>query len=474
MRQERKADRNGGSASDKRARRHRSTEVDNGAEAALELIAGTFSGARTANQIAAHIARLVARGRLTPGQRLPTVRRSAAGLEVSATTMGEVWQTLNRSGVIETGGRRGTFVRAAAATSAPRFWQLYPPDNDGRTLDLSEGVPDPRLLPDLQPFLAGLQIASTTSYLDAPLLPDLEGLLRKAWPFAPEAITVVDGALDALDRLIAQTVRPGTRVLVEEPGFPPLYDLLELAGAEVVGLEVDAAGMVPGALRGALRQFADVLMLQPAEQNPTGASLTESRAMELAEILLDSGTLIIEDDHSPLGSSISLGRHLPDQTVHVRSFSKTHGPEIRLAAVGGAGVPVRSLIRRRQLGPGWSSRFLQQLLVDLLIDEEVAAGVTAAQRSYADRRRAITDVLDERGVRYGPGSGMNLWIEVADERSALVALAAQGIVVAPGGPFVLRNQSNHIRVTVGAVTEGHTELAHSIADAALRRGRANI
>ena len=45
--------------------------------------------------------------------------------------------------------------------------------------------------------------------------------------------------------------------------------------------------------------------------------------------------------------------------------------------------------------------------------------------------------------------GINLWMSVDDERSAVVGLAARGIGVAPGGPFLVRPDADHIRVTVG-------------------------
>ena len=41
------------------------------------------------------------------------------------------------------------------------------------------------------------------TYVDSPVLPELHELLMRRWPFEPEAITVVDGAMDALDRITA-------------------------------------------------------------------------------------------------------------------------------------------------------------------------------------------------------------------------------------------------------------------------------
>jgi DNA-binding transcriptional MocR family regulator len=76
--------------------------------------------------------------------------------------------------------------------------------------------------------------------------------------------------------------------------------------------------------------------------------------------------IVIEDDHANNISSaplVSVGRWLPDRTVHIRSYSKSHGPDLRLAAVGGAGDVVTAVANRRLLGPGWSSRILQALLL---------------------------------------------------------------------------------------------------------------
>ena len=48
--------------------------------------------------------------------------------------------------------------------------------------------------------------------------------------------------------------------------------------------------------------------------------------------------------------------------------------------------------------------------------------------------------------------GINLWMGVVDERSATVALATRGIGAAPGEPFMVRPDDDHLRVTVGLIT----------------------
>ena len=427
---------------------------------------------RSARGIAAALSRLIADGTLTVGLRLPTVRELAKALGTSPTTVSEAWRTLARVGAIEARGRLGTFVTNAPGPLGPRRYRRVTEGHGHYRQDLSTGTPDPDLLPDLGPALARVSRQNlTTSYLDDPVMPALDEVLRASWPFAPEALTVVDGAMDALDRIAAVTVRLGSRVLVENPCFPPLLDLLEQLGAEVLGLELDDQGVVPESLVGALSCDPVALFLQPRAHNPAGVSMTTARARRLAALLRGHTIVIVEDDHAgDIASAplVSLGTHLPDRTVHIRSFSKSHGPDLRLAAVGGAGEPIADVVNRRIVGPGWSSRLLQSVLVDMLTDDATIASIDRACATYAQRRARLTAELASRGVGYSGTDGINLWVDVADERTALVLLAAQGIGAAPGTPFLVGDRASpqHLRITVGQVRDGFDVLADQLAVAA--------
>src|SRR5450759_2967328 len=83
------------------------------------------------------------------------------------------------------------------------------------------------------------------SYLDDPVLPGLLDVLRAQWPYTAQELMVVDGAMDALDQVSRSMLRFGDRVVVEHPCFPPLLDLLESIGVDVVGVPLDDAGLRP-------------------------------------------------------------------------------------------------------------------------------------------------------------------------------------------------------------------------------------
>jgi DNA-binding transcriptional MocR family regulator len=210
--------------------------------------------------------------------------------------------------------------------------------------------------------------------------------------------------------------------------------------------------------------------------------MSARRARALAKLLKGHDVLVVEDDHSGAISSspdVSLGAWLAGQTVHITSFSKSHGPDLRLASIAGPADVVDELVDRRTLGPGWSSRILQAVLLDLLTDPVAVSAVERARTVYAERRRCVTTVLDRVGVGYTGSDGINLWVATPDEQATLVGLAAQGIAGAPGSPFVVApDGTDHVRLTVGVVVDDHSRLATQIADAipagARARGRRTV
>ncbi|MGW9631118.1 aminotransferase class I/II-fold pyridoxal phosphate-dependent enzyme [Agromyces sp. NPDC055520] len=452
-----------------------------------ELIALAEFGEPTPRGIAGVIARLVNSGELAVGTRLPTVRELASELGVSPATVSGAWQALSRSGLIESRGRAGSFVRPLSQVwLAPRMRGMAAP-NDPVRLDLSRGTPDPLLLPALGPALSRVSArAETGSYQAEPVIPGLAAALARSWPSEAEAIMVVDGALDAVSRTLDEVVRYGDRVVVESPGFPPFLDLLDLLGAEAVPVDVDDEGMTVDGLARALLQQPVAVMLQPRAQNPTGASMTAARAEALARVIRSpesadgaGGVVVIEDDHSGLISiagDVTLGTWLPDRVVRVRSFSKSHGPDLRIAAVGGPRDLIDRIAARRMLGPGWTSRMLQTILLELLTDGTSLDEVAEARRQYFTRQRSLGDALRARGVPVAAADGVNLWMPVLSERSALVQLAADGMRVAAGTPFLAagleagngraRPGSEFVRVTVGMVRGDFDEVADALATAA--------
>src|SRR5699024_215205 len=121
--------------------------------------------------------------------------------------------------------------------------------------------------------------------------------------------------------------------------------------------------------------------------------------------------LVIEDDSAGAVASapaLSLGQWLPQRTLHIRSFSKSHGPDLRLAAMSGSAAMVQAITARRQNGQGWSSRLLQRILWSLLTDADAVAQIEHARAEYARRREAVIDELAGHGITVPGTDGFNI------------------------------------------------------------------
>src|SRR3954451_24593532 len=201
---------------------------------------------RTAKGIALALSTGIDRGLLRPGEQLPPIRHAARDLEVAPATVSAAWSRLARARPIENDGRRGARVRESAV--GPRRYRRALETAATWRVDLSTGLPDPRLLPDLHAAMRRVpRDRAAHSYLEDPVVPALREVLEVTWPYAAESLTVVDGAMDAHSQLVAAHLRFGDRVAVEQPCFPPLLDLLEMAGGAPLRGGGDAQGPGGGA-----------------------------------------------------------------------------------------------------------------------------------------------------------------------------------------------------------------------------------
>ena len=280
---------------------------------------------RSPHGIASAISRLITTGDLAPGDRLPTVRELAEDLGVSPRPSATPGRPSPRAASSPPAGAPGSFVRSAPREWMPRRYQGLDGSLEA-ALDLSRGTPDPALLPRLVPMFAALELhADTVSYQAKPDIPQLHDLLRSTWPSPPESLTVTNGALDAIDRVLATLVRYGDRVLVENPTFPPFLDLLEAYGLDPVGVEMDADGMLPDAFAAPSARHPPSCCCKPGRTiRPALRSRRSGPSTSDGSMLRSRNAphaIAIEDDHSGAISSapdVTLASVIPERVVHIR------------------------------------------------------------------------------------------------------------------------------------------------------------
>ena len=415
----------------------------------------------SANDLAADIERRVTERDLLPGNRLPPVRTLAAELEIAPNTVAVAYRRLGERGIAVGQGRLGTFITARPPV-------MIPPDPQVPVgvLDLSSGNPDPELLPDLKSALQ--QVSTSTVLYGHPSLDtrlaERGAELLSADGIETDHVAVVSGGLDGMERVLQAHLRHSDRVAVEDPGYPPVIDLIGALGYVAVPVSIDDEGPLPESLVDALDRGVTAVVVTPRAQNPFGSAISTERATTLRMALSEyPDVLVVEDDHASAvaGSPMYSIASERDRWATIRSAAKTYGPDVRLALVAGDAVTIRRVESRQRLGPGWVSHLLQQLVAQLMSDTDVNASVADAASLYASRRQAMIAALNERGIEAHGASGLNVWVPVPDEATAATEMERRGFAIRAGSRYRIRS-SPGVRLTVAAVNEDE---ASNVADA---------
>lgn len=431
--------------------------------------------ARSTRAIAVQTRDLVANGILPMGAKLPPLRDLAFAMHISPATLSNAWKELRKNHVITGKGRNGSWVSGIRTSPAPvRFmdthlqWSEKVKDYSIPTLDLGWAVPDFNLLPRLDRAMQhGVKAAGLNSYERERILPELKDVICAIWPYQPEEFLVTNGGYSAIHIVLNTLNFAGAKIAVEEPTAIRIIDILEDIGAKILPVPCDMHGPLPSALEEVLEDEPQAFLYQPRVHSVTGAYVDQKRSQQLANVLKASKTLVIEDDG--LGDisaqqTHSLGKIIPERVVHIRSFSKSLGPDLRVAVLSAPLSIILKLQSFRAFSSGWTSRIMQSAVAWLLQDNETARTLSHARSVYRKRRKALCSALAQRNIEIdsGVGEGLCLWLPVEDEKFAIVTLASRNIAVLPGSKCSIRNVQA-LRIATGNLVDEYGRVADALA-----------
>lgn len=414
--------------------------IDESRQASEQVLISGSTGAGIAESIRG----LVDRGVLSPGDRLPPVRGLADTLGVNRNTVQAAYRALVHAGIAAS--RRGAGTTIADFAAPVIEGSAVGAASGGKVRDIGHGNPNPALLPD--PASVRLSPAPPPLYGTSATHPDLgRAALRFLGPDLADreqdaVVSVTAGAVDAIERLLASVAATGDAVALENPCFLSSGNATRLAGYRVVAVPVDAEGMDAVALRAALAEGVRAVVCTPRAHNPTGASLTHDRALQLQEVLAEyPGVLIIEDDQfsglsrSPYETVIPAGH---PRWALVRSMSKSLGPDLRTALVASDPETAERLSRRINGSTTWVSHLLQRTVAALLSDSSTRGRLDEVAEHYAARNHVFRSKLQSAGLDSPSVDGLNIWVDLGvSSRSAEVELRRRGWIVRDGALFSL-------------------------------------
>ena len=317
-----------------------------------------------------------------------------------------------------------------------------------------------------------LQYSNSEGYLS--LRQHISGryLEKQGLSIPVDNILITNGSQQGLD-LIAKTIlNEGDDIIIEEPGYLGAIQAFSVYRAAFNPVPLHDRGMDVEVLKKVVSIKSPKLMYTvPNFQNPSGVSYIDENRQAVADIVENTGIILIEDD--PYGElrfsgskKSSFKKFLPEQTILLGSFSKIVVPSFRLGWVAAPDYIMEKLIIAKQASDLHTNAFVQYITHRYLVDNDIDTHIKKIIAAYGSQCNAMIQSIRKcfpADVGYTkPEGGMFLWVSLPKAMSSmdLFNLAIKDkVAFVPGNPFYVdRDQTNTLRLNFSCVDEKTIEI----------------
>lgn len=304
-------------------------------------------------------------------------------------------------------------------------------------------------------------------------------------------LMITVGSQDAFCKAIEMLIEPDGKdiVFLEDPTYSGALSFLQPYGAKLVPIPTDQDGLIPSQLQLALereiqhsipngRRRRRVLYTIPTAQNPSGATLSQSRRQEIYQLAQLYDLIILEDDpywflhpHRQQQFQSFLSMDEDGRVLRFDSISKVISSGLRIGFVTGPSALVEKLnfhVQATNLHNSGVSQAIVQKVLEAWGHEGFHMHCQQVAEFYSQRRTAMVQAAHQhlQGLAEWsiPDAGMFLWIRiphVVDTKTWIEEKAAQSnILLVPGQSFRPLNQvSNYVRASFSTASDEEMNLA---------------
>jgi DNA-binding transcriptional MocR family regulator len=266
-------------------------------------------------------------------------------------------------------------------------------------------------------------------------------------------VVVTVGSQQAVDLVTRVFCDPGDVVVCEAPSYVGALGVFKSYQCDVVHAEMDADGLVPQALRDAIRatkaagKTIKFLYTIPNFHNPAGVTLSLERRHEIVEICAEEGILILEDnpygllgfDRDPMPAMRSLRS---DNIIYLGSFSKTFAPGFRVGWALAPHTVREKLVLAQESATLCPPQFSQMAISSYLAVHDWQGQIKQFREMYRERRDAMIGALSDlmpASVRWNvPDGGFYVWLTLppgVNAKAMLPRAVTARVAYVPGTAF---------------------------------------
>ncbi|MBY5934738.1 PLP-dependent aminotransferase family protein [Tateyamaria omphalii] len=399
---------------------------------------------------------------LLPGDRLPAQRKLADMIGVDFTTVSRGYTEALSRGLIETHVGRGTFV-------LPQH-NFSDTSDERRALahDLTMNAPpeptDPELLERMRGGLSAVSndLVHLLRYQN-PIGGDIDKEAASIWlsmrGLVPnlERIAVTPGAHATMLTILTILAQPGDCILCEDVTYAGFKKIAAQLGLRLIGLPMDADGILPDALEAAIKQHRPkALYLNPTLHNPTTMIVPQDRRLDITDVMKRNDLPLIEDDAYGFvlpDAPPPMAASAPDLTWYIGGLAKCIGAGLRLAytiapnaragfalengirAVSVMAAPVSAALATRWVLDGTADQIRRFIRKETAIRQDIAAeAITEAE--FVSNPHAF-----------------NIWLRLPDKVTCAVLMShmhKHEIGISPESAFrTVGSQDRFVRICLG-------------------------
>jgi GntR family transcriptional regulator / MocR family aminotransferase len=454
-------------------------------------------------QIETSIRQRIRSGALPAGVALPSTRALAAELGVTRGVVVEAYAQLVAEGYLtsRSGGYTQVAPVPAAAPAVPPAAPVLGRPAPSRLLrpmvDFGYGRSNVAAFPRAAWLRSVRRILTEAAderlgYLDGRGAVELRSALAdylnrvRGTNADPETIVITSGYAQAVSLLIGVLAGRGARtVAIEDPSASDdARPIAQALGLNVVGVPVGDDGVRVDAVAAL---DADVLILTPSHQWPTGGVLSPQARAAVLGWAQRTGALVLEDDYdaeyrydrAPIGAMQGLD---PDRVAYAGTASKTLAPGFRLGWLILPRGLVEPFAEAKLLADRGSPVLDQLTFADFLSRGEFDRHLRRMRLTYRVRRDTLLTALAQHLPELEPAgiaAGLHLvaWLPADLEEGAVIAAAArEGVAVAGVSPYRLSPAPRgglifgYSNLNERAIVDGIMRLARAVSS--LREGTA--
>jgi len=242
-----------------------------------------------------------------------------------------------------------------------------------------------------------------------------------------DQVMIVSGSQQALDLFGKIYINPQDGVVMEAPTYLGAIQAFRMYQPEFKEVELLEDGIDTDQFRTTMTQSDSKFFYGiPNFQNPTGLTYSADKRQQVADILQDSGKLMLEDD--PYGALLfddpntqgmttrPIYALAPEHVVYMGSFSKVFVPGFRLGWVIAPKPVLAKMVIAKQAADLHTNSFVQELLYQYVTTNDLDAHIDVIRQTYSAKKSCMVEAIhtylgDE--VQMAPANGgMFIWVRV--------------------------------------------------------------